>query len=29
MIPEALAMMLAVVERVIERIAGGLRWTPC
>ncbi len=28
MIPEALAMMLAVIERVIERIAGGLRWTP-
>lgn len=29
MIPEALAMMMAVVERVLERIAGGLRWTPC
>ena len=29
MIPEALAMLMAVVERIIERIAGGLRWTPC
>jgi hypothetical protein len=29
MIPEALAMMMAMVERVLERIAGGLRWTPC
>ena len=29
MIPEALAMLLAVIERAIERIAGGLRWTPC
>lgn len=29
MIPEALAMMMAVVERIIERIAGGLRWTRC
>jgi hypothetical protein len=29
MIPEALAMMMAVIERIIERIAGGLRWTPC
>ena len=29
MIPEALAMIMAVVERVLERIAGGLRWTPC
>jgi hypothetical protein len=29
MIPEALAMMMAVVERILERIAGGLRWTPC
>lgn len=28
MIPEALAMMLAIIEKVIERIAGGLRWTP-
>ena len=29
MIPEALAMMMAIVERIIERIAGGLRWTRC
>ncbi len=29
MIPEALAMMMAMIERVLERIAGGLRWTPC
>lgn len=29
MIPEALAMMMAVIERILERIAGGLRWTPC
>lgn len=29
MIPEALAMMMAMVERILERIAGGLRWTPC
>jgi len=28
MIPEALAFMMAVVERILERIAGGLRWTP-
>ena len=25
MIPEALAMMMAMVERILERIAGGLR----
>lgn len=29
MIPEALAMMMAVVERILDRIAGGLRWTRC
>ena len=29
MIPEALAMMMAMVERILDRIAGGLRWTPC
>lgn len=29
MIPEALAMMMAIVERILDRIAGGLRWTRC
>jgi len=29
MIPESLAFMMAVLERILDRIAGGLRWTPC